>query len=166
MYFLLGGELESLESLAACLITFAEWIVRLSRQEIKRAKMQLLENWTHPMSYAKHVSTCTRKQETTFCSQNAWWGFSLSQSQHLLWPREMLHWMSGLAGLLGETKFREDKWFAQGQIQMVEQRCELYFDSWNVRAFKVLSNVAYSSSHFTGETEAQELKGVCSKSHN
>lgn len=77
--FLLGGELEALESLAACLTTFAEWIAHLSQQEIKHAKMQLLENWTHPMSYAKHVSTCTRKQETTFCSQNAWWGFSLSQ---------------------------------------------------------------------------------------
>lgn len=58
MYFLLGGELESLVSLAACLITLTEWIAYLSQQEIKQAKMQLLENWTHPVSYAKHVSTC------------------------------------------------------------------------------------------------------------
>lgn len=50
---------------------------------------------------------------------------------------------------------------------MVEQKFELYFDSWNVRDFKVLSNVAYSSSHFTeGETEAQKLEGVHSKSYN
>lgn len=44
MYFLFQEELESLESLAACLITFTEWIADLSEQELKQAKMQLLEN--------------------------------------------------------------------------------------------------------------------------
>ena len=50
---------------------------------------------------------------------------------------------------------------------MVEQMCTLYSESWNVRDFKILSNVAYTSPHFTeGDTEAKELKGIRSRSHN